>query len=479
MAKQKSITSNFIYNILLTLSAYIAQLIVYPYVSRVLGVDNMGIIGFVNKTIDIFLIFSTLGISTVGVREIAAARNNKEEMSRVFSLLVTFGTITSLVVSVVYLGAILWITKFNVYSNLFLIGLAKLIFSNFLIQWLYTGTENFRYITIRTLIIKVLYIISVFVFVREQDDYTIYFSLTIASTVLNGLINWLFSRKLVRFRFRVDGIRQYFKPMFTFGLYHMLNATFSTCNYMFLGFIATKTEVGYYYTAENFYFILLAGITAFTRVMLPRMSSLIADDKKEEFDSLVNKSFDAILSVCLPIAIFGVFFASGIIGLFSGQGYEGAVVPMQIMMALIVINGINQIFIVQIATPLRLDKEILIGTAVATVVALGSNYFMIKYFGAIGCSIVLVISVVVANVYPIYCLLKRKYMKLPVRLFVRHILAAIPYVLICVLAIYFGDNNSIISMIVAASCFAIYFFLYPGKAYVVTYWNRFVGNKFK
>ena len=66
------ITTNFIYNVALTLSTYLINLLLFPYVSRVLGVDLVGKVGFVNETISYFSLFAILGIATVGIREIAA-----------------------------------------------------------------------------------------------------------------------------------------------------------------------------------------------------------------------------------------------------------------------------------------------------------------------------------------------------------------------------------------------------------------------
>ena len=475
--EKSSITKNFFFNILLTLSTYIAQLVVYPYVSRVLGVDNMGIIGFVNKTIDIFLIFSTLGISIVGIREVASVKKDRGALDKVFSSLVTFILISTVLVSIIYLLAILWVTKFNIYSNLFLIGLSKLIFSTFLIEWFYQGIENFKFITIRSLIVKVLYIISVFLFVRDNEDTWIYFFLTTAVVVLNSVLNWAYSRKLVRFKLDFSGVKLFIKPMLIYGMYQLLNATFSTFNYLFLGFITTPKELGYYYTSENFYGILLALISAFTRVMLPRMSFLLADGKENEFKRMIEKSFDVVLSICLPISIFGIFFASGLVNLFSGTGYEGAVLPLQIMMVLVLINSINQILIIQVATPLKLDREILIGTAVATVIALTANYFMTKYWGAVGCSMVLVISVIIANLYPIYCLIKKKGFKLPIKVMSRQLFFALPYIVISFVAILLGRSNIIITMIIAAVCYGAYYMLVPGRSFVLEYSSRLIGKR--
>lgn len=473
---ENKITTNFIYNVLLTLSTYIAQLIVYPYVSRVLGVEAMGAIGFINKTIDIFLIFSTLGINTIGIREIAAVKGDKQKLNEVFSGLTTFVTISTLIVSVVYIAAILYVSKFNIYSDFFLIGLSKLFFSTFLIEWFYQGIEDFRFITIRSVIVKFIYIATVFVFVRSSVDTFIYFILTTGVIVFNSLINWVSSRKYVKFSFSFSNMKGFARPMFWFGAYQLLNAAFSTFNYLFLGFISTEEEVGYYYTAENFYFILLALVSTFTKVMLPRMSSILSDNNSEKFHYLINKSFDFILSIGIPIMILGIYFAPQIIGLFSGQGYEGAVIPFKIMMALVLINGINQVFILQIATPHKLDKEIFIGTLMGTFLALSVNYLVINNWGAIGAAIVLVISVVIANIYPIFVVFKKKLITIPSAIFCRQLLFSIPYCIICFLSAYIPGNRYAVMAFVSLICI-IYYFASSGRPYIKIVWNTYVKCK--
>jgi Membrane protein involved in the export of O-antigen and teichoic acid len=90
-----SIKKNFFYNGLLTVANYLFPLITYPYVSRVLGVSNIGICNFVDSIVNYFILFSMMGISIVGVREIAAVREDREARNRVFSNLIALNGLTS------------------------------------------------------------------------------------------------------------------------------------------------------------------------------------------------------------------------------------------------------------------------------------------------------------------------------------------------------------------------------------------------
>ena len=75
---QSSIKKNFAYKSILTISTYLISFITFPYVARVLGVEHIGLVNFVDNTVNYFLLFATMGIGLLGVREIAAVKENKK-----------------------------------------------------------------------------------------------------------------------------------------------------------------------------------------------------------------------------------------------------------------------------------------------------------------------------------------------------------------------------------------------------------------
>ena len=144
-----SLKKNFIYSSILTVSTYLFPLIVYPYVSRTLGLSNIGIVNFVDNLVNYFVFLSMMGISTVGIREIAAVRSNRRSLSATFMSLLTLTIITTLIAI-----ATLWIAMYTVpklfpFRDLLYVGLVKLVFNLLLIEWLFVGMENFKYITQR------------------------------------------------------------------------------------------------------------------------------------------------------------------------------------------------------------------------------------------------------------------------------------------------------------------------------------------
>ena len=195
-----SLRKNFSYNCILTLSNYLFPLIVYPWVSRVLGVSNIGIYNFVDSTINYFSLISMLGITTIGIREIASNNGDSQKLSKTFSSLISLNFILTTIAIILLIIATSTIQQLQIHHDLFYIGILKLIGNFLLIDWFYKGIEDFRYITVRTIIIKCIYVISILLLVRNKNDVTIYYCLTCTTIFLNAITNIYHSKKLVSFK---------------------------------------------------------------------------------------------------------------------------------------------------------------------------------------------------------------------------------------------------------------------------------------
>jgi O-antigen/teichoic acid export membrane protein len=297
------------------------------------------------------MLFSMMGITTIGIREIAATKNDDMKMSQAFTSLVALNSVFTLVSLTLLVISIYIFPQFYEHRGLMMVGAMKLLANTCLLEWLFTGLEKFRYITIRTIIVRILYVIAVFLFVRQADDYPLYFFLTSMMVVLNALVNLLSIPKHIRLNWREIRLWTYLKPVLIIGLYTLLTSMYTTFNVVFLGFVSDKEQVGFYSTATKLFTIIIAVYTAFTTVMLPRMSQLMAEKKTDEFHEMIRKSFNALLVVTIPLITFSFVFSNEIVLFISGSGYEGAYLPTRIVMPLIFVIGYSQILIIQILMP--------------------------------------------------------------------------------------------------------------------------------
>ena len=437
-----SIKKNFTYNIILNISSYVASLIVFPYISRVLNAELLGTVNFVNQAVQYFVLFSLMGVMTVGTRAIAECKDNRQQRSEVFSAVFSLSLLATLIVMVVYFICIYIIPAFHEYDRLFLIGAANILFTTIQIEWLYRGIENFKYITIRNIIIRILYIILVFAFVRDESDYILYFALTVGIIVVNALININYSRNFVSFIFSKQLYKEIwgkvYKSFGVFGLNSIMNSFYSTFNVIYLGIVCTKDQVGYYYVSNKVMTICLGVITAFTLTMLPRMSNLLGSNDRNEYDRLLNKSVAVVMNLCVPLSVGLFLYAPNIISLLSGEGYEQAITPLRIIAPVIFINALNQIIVYQVLMPQHKDGPILISTIIAAIVGVLSNFIIVKQMGVNGSAVALCLSTAANFLYCLCYVIRNKQLSFPSRELLSCIIIVSPF-----FAIWFIVNKLI------------------------------------
>lgn len=382
-----SIRKNFSYNLILTLCNYLFPLITYPYVSRVLGVERIGICNFVDGIVNYFILFCSLGIASYGIRELAKCRKDYDRRNDVFSNLIAFNSLSTIVALLALVSATLWLPSLQPYREFLWLGVLKLVCNMFLIEWFFQGIQEFKYITIRSVLVKLIFIACLFVFVHTKEDVIIYYGLTVGSKIVNAVINWTYSTKYRRLSFRHLNLKLFVAPILAFGYYRILTSMYTSFNIVFLGFSSGDAQVGCFSTATKLYAILMSVFTAFTTVMVPKVSELLASGEKERLQIIANKTFSLLSILSLPIIIVSLFCAEDIILILSGPGYEGAYTPFRIVIFLLLVVGIEQILIQQFLMASSSNSAIIKVSTVGAVVGVTLNFLITPTFGAIGSAI--------------------------------------------------------------------------------------------
>ena len=338
------------------------------------------------------------------------------------------------------------------------IGVAWIFANSLVVEWLFKGLENFKYITVRAIIVRIIYVISVFLFVRESDDYVIYFLLTTLVIVINAFINQSYSRKFVSFSLKQINLRPFLDSFIILGVYKILTSMYTSFNVMFLGSTCGDIEVGLYSTSVKMYGIIMSFFSAFTGVMLPRMSAVVAEERDAEFKRLTSKSVDFLLCFSLPIIIIAEVYAPEIIYIFAGEEFADSVIPMRIVMPLMLVIGYEQIIILQMLFPLKNDKVILANSCVGAVIALLLDFILVPSLGSIGSAIVWCSSEFAVLFSAQYFVTKYMGYKMPLKKIMYSVLLVLPSIFVC-LVLNRIVNHWLISMFVGTTFVLVYFFI--------------------
>lgn len=474
------VRKNFAYNLVLTFFNFLFPLITYPYVTRVLGVENIGICNFVDNLINYSLILANLGITVYGVREIARQSDDRERYTEVFSSLFFINGILSAVVIAVLCVLTFFVPFFSPYKDYLLVGIGKIVFNLFLIEWFFSGLQEFKFITMRSVIVRFLYVIAVLLFVRDEGDTFLFFILTCSSTVFGGILDWFYSRKFVRFSFSSIRLGKYFIPVAVFGIYMVLTAMYTNFNTIYLGFVSNDTQVGYFGVASKLNTVLLAVFTAFTNVMIPRVSYLLKQGEMQHLQDITGKIFSAICAISLPLIVFCLFYAEDIVLLIAGDGYQGAVPVFRVVVFLLFIMAVEQIVIGQFLLSSDSNKGVIIVCGTGAVVGIVVNLLLTSRLGAIGSSIAWGLSELAVLIAGLILVKKNMNISLDIRQFFIELAKSVLYVVSLGAVFSLIGNNWVrlgVGTVVMAAEFIVVNMVFPRNQLIVETYSNII-NKF-
>ena len=389
--KINSIKFNFIMNLILTVSNFLFPLITFPYVSRVLLPEGTGKVAFAVSVITYFSMLATFGVNSYGVRATAQVRDDKLQLSKVTHEILAINFAVMCFVYMLFFITLDVVPQLSSDPKLFIITSSMILFSIIGVEWLYKGLEQYRYITVRTIIFRLIALAATFLLVKEKSDYLVFAAITAFATVGSGFVNFINLRKFILLKFIGQyEFKRHLKPMFIFFLTSFAIAIYTTTDSAMLGFMTNDTEVGFYNAAIRIKAILLSIVTSLGVVLLPRLSYYIQNNMQFEFNAALNKSINFVFVIALPVVLFFILFAEQTILVLAGEQYTDAILPLKIVMLAIVFVGITNILGVQILIPLKKETALFTSVIIAAFVDIVLNLWLIPKFASVGAAIAVV-----------------------------------------------------------------------------------------
>ncbi|MBF0715765.1 flippase [Gemella palaticanis] len=445
---------------LLTISSIIFPLITFPYVSRILQAEGVGKVSFATSIVTYFLIFSQLGIPTYGIRACAKVRDDKDKLTKTVQELIFINIIMTIIAYIVFFTLFFTVERINNDSKLFLIMSSSLLFNVIGMEWLYKSLEQYTYITIRSLIFKVIGIFLMFIFVNNAEDYAIYGAITIFAVSASNILNLFNSRKFIYINkfYQNYNISKHLKAIFIFFALSAATTIYTNMDNVILGFLKDDSAVGYYNTAVRIKMLLLSIVTSLGAVLLPRLSYYVEQGNDTEFIKLISKSFQFILFMSTSITVYFVIFAKESIYLLAGSNFENSILIMQIIMPTVIFIGFTNLFGIQILVPLGKEKIVLYSVISGSIVSLLLNFILIPNYSFIGAAIANLLAELVVLIIQSYYIKNYLVKVINDIQFLQVIVAIILSALASISVKYFYLNN-FTSLIVSSFIFYIVYYI--------------------
>ena len=398
--KKKSIKLNFIMNSILSLSNFIFPIITFPYVSRILLPVGTGKVSTAVSIIAYFNIFAQLGIPTYGIRACAKVRDNKEELTRISHELLMINLIMSAITYVLLFMAIAFVPFMREEKVLYLIVSSTILLTSIGMEWLYKALEQYTYITVRSVIFKIIALGLMFLLIHEKEDYNYYGFTSIFAASASNILNLINVRKYIDLKPVGNyNMKRHLKPVGIFLAMSCATTVYTNLDTVMLRLMKGDEEVGYYNAAVKIKTLTLSVVTSLGAVLLPRVSYYIENKMMDEFKRVTVKALNFVLVFAGGASIYFLFMARACIMLLSGELYEASILPMQIIIPTVLIIGISNILGIQMLVPLGKEKSLLWAEIGGAAIDLIINAILIPQMKSAGASVGTLVAEIFVTTY--------------------------------------------------------------------------------
>lgn len=394
--KSQSIKANTIYNMIKTCATIVFPLISFPYVSRVLQPEGVGVYNFGNSYIAYFSIIASLGITTYAIRECAQVKNNPKRLSETASQIFSINICTTIFSYLILFTMLLFLKPLENYRMIILIQSVVIWFNTWGAEWLNSVLEDFRYITIRTITFQIISLVLIFLLVKKPDDCMIYAIIMTLSNCGAFLVNVFYRRKLCKIQFTMNmRWRHHFPGIFLLFVMQLSQIVFCNTDITMLGLMRGETEVGLYSTAVKIYNIINQVLASILWVVMPRLSRYFGEKNFSEINKLLRRIFGFMVGLGLPCVIGVWILARDIIEIIGGPAYHAAAPALQILMIAEFFSLFGGSFIGNIILlPSKKEKYYMYVCCITAVVNVVTNYIFIPEFGIIAAAFSTAISAI-------------------------------------------------------------------------------------
>ena len=394
--KIHSVKFNFIMNFIMSASSIVFPLITFPYISRVLMATGNGKVATASAVITYFNMFASLGIPTYGIRACAKVRDDKEKLSKTVQELLIINSITMFLTLIAFIFTVALIPEFAAEKNLYIINGIGMVLNVFAITWLYNALEQYAYITIINMIVKLVSLILMFMLVKQPEDYVVYGGITVFASSASYIFNFIYATKFVSLKKSAPyDFRVHMKPILRFFAMSAATSVYTNLDVVMLRFMQGDTEVGYYNAAIKVKTILVTLITSLGTVLLPRLSYYVKKEKTEDFYRMIGKAVNFVVIAGFPLTIYFMLYAKESIQFLAGDGYGGSIIPMVILMPTVLLIGLSNITGIQILTPQNMEQKVLNSIICGAVVDFILNLILIPRIASSGAALATTIAEIV------------------------------------------------------------------------------------
>jgi PST family polysaccharide transporter len=382
----RQLIKNFISLSIIQILEMLLPLLTVPYLIRVIGVENVGLLALVSAVIGYFGIFINYGFSLTATKEISQNLDDKEAVENIFNVVFTAKNYLIAISFFVLLLFIFAIPAVSKYAYIYLITFGTVVFLNIFPTWYFQGIQQLKFLTYSNILSKFFFTIMIFIFVQDKADFWMVPTFTFISAFISSVLAIVYIIKVHKLKVKRSKTKHVMRQYNT-GKYVFLSQVkitfFSNMNVLVLGVILGNAAVGVFTSADKIIKVMSAVQVPIVSTLFPYFSKLFKEDFKVAFNYIKKVAvFGSVVYVLLIIMVY--IFSDFISSFLFGDGLSEISVLIRIMCTIPLFVFLNNLYGTQTLLNLNRDKSFLYNMIGAAVINSVLIYPLTKKFGLNG-----------------------------------------------------------------------------------------------
>ena len=412
--EKKSLFKNAVFSVIYRLLNILFPLISYGYAARVLTSDSIGRHAAAVNNVSYFVILGSLGIQAYATREIARRKDDMKERDKLFSQMLLINFFLTIFACAAFVVCLFFVPVMHDEKALYLIC-AIAIATNFMnVDWYFQGSEDFKFIAIRSFVVKFVSLLAVFLFVRKAEDLYIYALISVLSNTLYHLVSIVHAGRKTKLNFRGGDMRRHMRPLLFLALCTVSTELYARMDITMLDVMEEHSTVAFYSYAQKIVNLIVIALIAITAVFLPRLSYYYQNDR-DKFNKLTKFGADTMIFISIPMCLGLCAVASPLVTVWLGDGYEKAAPCLIVLAFMIPLKCIGDIVCYQVMMCAGQEFYLMIAYFITLAVNFINNLLLIPRYGALGASVASLISEIVVFLIVLFAARKYQNYRLNVR----------------------------------------------------------------
>lgn len=342
---EKSIARNSLFSLFYRGFNLVYPVVTSAYISRIFLADGVGEIAFAINIVTYFSLAASLGMPNYAVRVLAPLRNDRKALNSRFTELSLILLVSSLIATLLYYITAIFAFEGKPTSMQMALALGLMVVTNvFNYDWLFESMEDFRYLAIRSIVIKSLALLLMFFLVKDKSDILVYCLIYAGITVANNIWNSITTHRYAKWVFRHLNIRQHFVPVMTLFAAAFATEVYTLLDSTMLGAMCPPEYLGYYSNASRVVRASFGMVFAAIAVYNPRLNYVYNNRNREEYREMFQRFYNIGMYIAVPTAALLFILAPQVILLLFGEAFAPGIFTLRLLAGLLVIFTVAAVF---------------------------------------------------------------------------------------------------------------------------------------